>query len=342
MYIALKDIKVQVINPKDGSRTIETRHKGEPVPEAATWKNPGPWIRRGEITDEDGAVWKGGLNTGIKITEQGPVVDLPEAPTETVTVATPATAEAAQALSEMRAVVPAPTKPAREVGVALIEIPTIADVLEAGYTERAAVGIIARQTALAAGKSEEESNAAHFVAMEAYDAKVKAALADHDEKHQDLEIVEPASPLPVLEQAEEEPGSSLTSLGITSEEADQLAPDETTYSVSPDPEPAGPGLPPMAPEIAAPSITTVFEPVVTEETIAVLDPAPLPDGVVAPDPASEVPPPDPPAAPPKLTRKKLSVLTKAELIETGDRLGIKLPSYTRKGTMIKKILDAQG
>jgi hypothetical protein len=364
MYIALKDIKVQVI-AEDGSRSIEIRKKGQPVPEAATWKNPGPWIRRGEITDEDGTVWKGGLNTGMKLVPAGadqvtievPVGHAPVDPpsstvasavAEAMTVAIPATDENAQALSEMRAVVPAPDDSDLDTAfrncqglmhdpkapfldpdvaeainkTAKPKIPTIEEILEAGYTEREAVGIIARQTALASGKSEEESNAAHFAAMEAYDEsqptkpmpfeslseKSKAAIVDFDQEHgttysvdvvqpETPETIDPALPPPVLEQAEEP-------------ETPEVIEDEWSDDR------LGP-----APEVAPEPETE-----------------PEPD----PEPEPEVPPPDPPAAQPKLSRKKLSAMTKPELVEIGKGLGVKLPSYTRKGAMIKKILDAQG
>jgi hypothetical protein len=67
-HIALRAIKVDVT--KGGYRKLETRQPGDAVPEAARWRNPGVWIRRGDITDENGFIWKGGLNTGIQFGDQ--------------------------------------------------------------------------------------------------------------------------------------------------------------------------------------------------------------------------------------------------------------------------------
>ena len=50
MYRALRSLKVQ---KADG--TMSKRQPGDPVPEAATFRNLKSWINRGWITDEDGS-----------------------------------------------------------------------------------------------------------------------------------------------------------------------------------------------------------------------------------------------------------------------------------------------
>jgi hypothetical protein len=47
-YIALRSLKVQ---KADG--TMEIRRPGDPVPEAATWKDVNRWVRRGWVAETD-------------------------------------------------------------------------------------------------------------------------------------------------------------------------------------------------------------------------------------------------------------------------------------------------
>ena len=47
-YIALRSLKVQ-----KADRTLEIRKPGDPVPEAAEWKNLDLWIRRGFVAETD-------------------------------------------------------------------------------------------------------------------------------------------------------------------------------------------------------------------------------------------------------------------------------------------------
>ncbi len=149
-YELVKAMKIQTADGK-----IELRQAGAPCPEADTWPNPAVWIKRGFIrpTDHETALKSGYARDRLK-----PMV--PAGPAAT-----------ARALSH----VPAPGKPLPGV------VPTVKQIMAAGYDERNAHIIFAREQALAHGDGANESEKAGQLAGEAWDAQPLPPALDEDQ-----------------------------------------------------------------------------------------------------------------------------------------------------------------
>ncbi len=137
------------VQKADGS--VELRQAGEPVPEAATWANPGVWIKRGWIQADDHAT---SMESGYTRGKLKPMI--PAGPA---------------AIARSTSHVPVPGKPLPGV------IPTVEQIMAAGYDARNAHVIFAREQALADGAGPNESEKAGQLAGEAWDVVAPSAAA---------------------------------------------------------------------------------------------------------------------------------------------------------------------
>lgn len=152
-YVLCKPMKVQVAPGK-----LEQRQAGDPIPEAASWANPAIWIKRGFIrpTTQEAAAESG--YSRAKLQPMRPAKD-------------------ADAIRGTGAPIPRAGKPLpgykglsdSKPAEGAIEVPTLEEVIAAGYSERIATSIVARQQALADGASEAEVDVVVQAAFEEWD-----------------------------------------------------------------------------------------------------------------------------------------------------------------------------
>lgn len=325
MYIALRELKIDTTDA-NGKRFLEIRQPGEPVPEAESWRNPGIWIMRGDITDAEGFVWRNRKKTGERLMVGEVAAPPPPDPT-------PEPPKVAELKPE-----PAAPKPPSRYDDPEAKPPTLEEVMAAGYSERLAVSIVAREAVLADTGDHEAGVVAADAALKAYDEEhsdpsdgaggadeqpVELTELHHGGKVYGLRKIEPEPDDPSgLEERQDEDDPSdaderqpdTDGEGPDLEEQDAPEPDEDLEADDGDEDP-DPSQPPAD------------ETVVEDET----DPEPAePAAAATPEP------------PKKIARKKLEMMTKAQLSAHAAMLGVTFKGFTRKGEMVKAILKAQG
>lgn len=143
-YIAQRTIKVQNSEGK-----IVIRNRGDDVPEADDFPNPEVWVRRGYIKPAD-------VETGLASGYYRDKIKPMRAATD---------ADAARGAGTAA---PKPGEPLPESS--RTGLPSLKEIMDAGYEERAARAILAREGVLAAGGSEDDADAAGQKAAADFDA----------------------------------------------------------------------------------------------------------------------------------------------------------------------------
>jgi hypothetical protein len=196
-------------------------------------------------------------------------------------------------------------------------IPTVKEIMANGYSERYALCAIAYATTFAAGGSHEEATAAGDAADAAYTeehqkpepsdgAGATGEPSGLEERQDEPETVEAPEPSPVDERQEDR----VISAGDTVE----------THR--------GSGV--------------VIEPpnAVEAGTISIPEPSQPPADKTDPEPENGTPgPSDEPA--PRLTRKQLGKMTKAELLATAEQMGLEVEGRPKNAELVQQIFDAQ-
>jgi hypothetical protein len=332
MHIALRELKIDTgATGPDGKRALETRQPGEAVPEAAGWGNPGVWIMRGDITDAEGFVWRNRKRTGEQLTvgevAASPPDPTPDPPPESKALEAEPEPAASKTvvLGEADAGDPVPLAARVEEELAAIEIPTLEQLLELGYSDRQAAGVIAHQTALAAGAEPETADKAAFAALDEWDEAhpeddggddEPSARAAHDTSDGAAETAEAsgrAADDASLRSSETAEPSGLEARQDDDDQSSDLGePDGSLGAPAPSRVSSGDG-----------------EPEPSRPTSSETDPAA--GGTQGPNPEP----------PPKLTRKQLGKMTKAQLVEAAVARGLKASSRARNSDLAKAILAAQ-
>jgi hypothetical protein len=166
-YIALRSMKVQL-----GDRTFERRKAGDPILASELGPNPGAWVRRGWVKPDDGTT----VPSYDRSKWKPPV---------------PATAE--DKARGANAPVPRPGEPLPGYdgqGNVQPAVPTLEQVIKAGYPKGVAHGMVAYQKALADGGTVEDADAAAREAVDAWLATNPDEAASEEEGNDLAELLE--------------------------------------------------------------------------------------------------------------------------------------------------------